>query len=182
MKKLKVLLGAVALIASMALVGCNQPAGSGAGTVTGGAEETTSVRAWTAASNDGVSITDNGDGTCSFTLSAQNNGNAVLLYINQDHSSIAAGKKVIVNFDYSTTSTTNPKFYFCLAKDETNSWSTPATSDDKYVDATTTSGSFTAEIEATAESNEFKVKFNAWQWAGDESDTINIKVKSVTVE
>ncbi len=41
MKKLKVLLGALALIASMALVGCNQPAGSGAGTDTGGAEETT---------------------------------------------------------------------------------------------------------------------------------------------
>lgn len=43
MKKLKVLLGALALIASMALVGCNQPAGSGAGTVTGGAEETTEI-------------------------------------------------------------------------------------------------------------------------------------------
>ena len=41
MKKLKVLLGALALIAAMALVGCNQPAGSGAGTGTGGAEETT---------------------------------------------------------------------------------------------------------------------------------------------
>lgn len=41
MKKLKVLLGAIALIASMTLVGCNQPAGSGAGADTGGAEETT---------------------------------------------------------------------------------------------------------------------------------------------
>ena len=181
MKKLKVLLGAIALIAAMAFVSCGQPTGNN-GLVSGGAEETTGVRTWTAASNDGVTITDNGDGTCSFTLSAQYNGNAVLLYINQDHSSIAAGKKAIVNLDYSTTSTINPKFYFCLAKDDTSSWDTVKTSDDKYVDATSASGSLTAEIEATSESNEFKVKFNAWEWAGSESDTINVTVKSVTVE
>ena len=42
MKKLKVLIGALALIASMALVGCNQPTGgTGNNGLTGGAEETT---------------------------------------------------------------------------------------------------------------------------------------------
>ena len=44
MKKLKVLFGALALIASMALVGCNQPTGgTGNNGLTGGAEETTST-------------------------------------------------------------------------------------------------------------------------------------------
>lgn len=46
MKKLKVLFGALALIASMALVGCNQPtSGTGNNGLTGGAEETTSTPA-----------------------------------------------------------------------------------------------------------------------------------------
>lgn len=179
MKKLKVLMGALALIASMAFVSCGDPVNTATGDGDGA---TTTVRTWEAASNDGVTITDNGDGTCSFTLGANNNGTAVLLYINQDKSSIAAGKKVEVVFDYSTTSTANPKFYFCLAKDQTNSWDTPKTSDDVYDDAQNLTGTMTKEITATGESNEIKIKFNAWQWTGSESDTINVKIKSITVK
>lgn len=179
MKKIKVLLSALAMVAAMAFVSCGGGA-DGTSEPAGTPENTT--RTWEAASADGVTITDNGDGTCSFTLSAANNGNAVLLYINEDKSSIDAGKKVVVDFDYETTSTANPKFYFCLAKDEANSWTTPATSDDKYVDATDKSGNLKAEIEATGASNEVKIKFNAWKWTGAESDTINIKVNSVTVQ
>ncbi len=179
MKKIKVLLSALAMVAALAFVSCS---GGSDGTSSPAEEPEVKVRAWEAASADGVTITDNGDGTCSFTLSAAYNGNAVLLYINEDKTSIESGKKVVVELDYTTTSTANPKFYFCLAKDSTDSWNTEKTSADKYVDATDKSGTLTAEIEATGESNEVKVKFNAWEWAGTADDTIDITVKSVTVQ
>lgn len=183
MKKIKVLLSALAMVAAMAFVSC----GGGAGDdPTGGKSGSDPVkegpRAWVAASADGVTITDNGDGTCTFTLSAQYNGSAVLLYINEDKSSIAASETVAVDLDYETTSTANPKFYFCLAKDTDDSWNTTPTSGDEYRDADAKSGNLKAEITATAESNEVKIKFNAWQWAGAEDDTVKITVKSVTVK
>lgn len=183
MKKIKVLLSALAMVAAMAFVSC----GGGAGDdPTGGKSGSDPVkegpRTWVGATTDTVAVTDNGDGTCTFTLSAAYNGNAVLLYINEDKSSIAVGKKVEVKLDYETTSSVNPKFYFCLAKDATSSWDTPKTSDDKYNDGSAKTGTLIQEIEAKEESNQVKIKFNAYQWAGSEEDTVKITVKSVTVK
>ena len=148
-----------------------------------------SARKWEAASNDaGISVEDNDDGTCSFELGANNNGTAILLYINENKSSIASGKTVNLEIAYETVSgkwekdTSFPKFYFCLANNETSSWNTTKTSDDTYRDATATSGTITVGIPATGESNEFKVKFNAWEWTGSETDKVKVTVKSVSVD
>ena len=156
--------------------------------VTYAAPVATTTRTWEAASNDGVTIEDNDDGTCSFELNSNYNGNAILLYINENKSSIASGKTVNLEIAYETVSgkwekdTSFPKFYFCLANNETSSWNTTKTSDDTYRDATATSGTITVGIPATGESNEFKVKFNAWEWTGSETDKVKVTVKSVSVD
>lgn len=178
MKKIKVLLGALALIASLGLIGC-----------TPSANPTSAARKWVAASSDaGVTVTDNNDGTCSFVLSAANNGNAILLYINEDKSVIDTGKTVELEIDYEAVegkwekADAKPKFYFCLANGATSSWDTPKTSADAYRDGDATKGTITLDIPATAESNQFKVKFNAWQWAGGAADEVKVTVKKVTVK
>lgn len=185
MKKLKVLMGALALIASMALVGCNQPT-SGAG----GNGGETGGRSWERAINDGAELTDNGDGTATATLTSNYNGTAVVVYINEDKSAVASGTKVKVDFDYETVEgkwsdeSLNPKFKVQLATGGDKYWNTTkAQSDNEYYDVTTKSGSFSQTFTANAEADELVIQFNAYNWAGgaEVDDQVKVTIKSVTI-
>jgi|GEM_PF-6385738 uncharacterized protein (DUF736 family) len=188
MKKLKVLLGAVALIASMALVSCGDPVNTTTGEGTGG------VRTWEKAVTNSANITDNGDGTATVTLTSSDNGNGVIVYINADKSSLEAGKTVKVSFDYETVegkwtdSTKNPKFKVQLGKGGTGWWNVEkAQSGNEYYDADRKNGSMDLEFTSLAGANELLIQFNAWQWNGEGvtdtgDDQVKVTIKSITVE
>ena len=183
MKKLKVLIGALALIASMALVGC-----SGATNPSGGE---TGGRSWERAINDGAALTDNGDGTATAILSSNYSGIGVVVYINQDKTSVAAGANVKVEFDYEivqgkwTDNSLNPKFKVQLASGGDKYYNTTkAQSDNEYFNMDTKSGTFSQTFTASEAANELLIQFNAYNWeaGADVDDQIKVTIKSVTVE
>ena len=192
MKKFKILLGAVAMIAALALVGCSNGNDDSNETPAdnGGGQPTVTVRAWERAIEDGADLTDNGDGTATATFTSNYNGTAVVVYINEDKTAVASGTKVKVDFDYETVEgkwsddSLNPKFKVQLASGGDKYYNTTkAQSDNEYYDVETKSGSFSQTFTASAEANELVIQFNAYNWAGgsDVDDQIKVTIKSVTI-
>lgn len=191
MKKFKILLGAVAMIAALAFVGCSNGSDSNDTPAdNGGAQTPVAVRAWERAIADGADLTDNGDGTATATFTSNYNGTGVVVYINQDKSAVASGTKVKVDFDYETVEgkwsddSLNPKFKVQLATDGDKYWNTTkAQSDSEYYDVTTKSGPFSQTFTASAAANELLIQFNAYNWAGgaDVDDQVKVTIKSVTI-
>ena len=183
----KVIFGLAALMAACVFfMGC--PNTSTSDPTSGTEENTETARKWESAVSNAAAVTDNGDGTFESTFVSQYSGNGFIVWINEDQSSIAAGKTVTVTFDYATDSwddaSLKPKFCGCLLKDCTSIWSTSSTSDGtSYFDADAATGTITKTFTAASESNQLFVKFNAYEWGGnDTTDSIKVTVKSVTVE
>ncbi len=192
MKKFNILLGAVAMIAALALVGCSNGNDDSNETPAdnGGGQTPVTVRTWERAIEDGANLTDNGDGTATATFTSNYNGIGVVVYINQDKTAVASGTKVKVEFDYETVEgkwsddSLNPKFKVQLASGGDKYYNTTkAQSDSEYYDVTTKSGSFSQTFTASAEANELLIQFNAYNWAGgaDVDDQIKVTIKSVTI-
>ena len=194
MKKSLIVLAAISMIALM-FTGCpssTDPAPQTSDPATTKPEEKPeekpAVRKW-AATIDGASVTDNGDGTCSITTKSQYSGGGMVVYLNEDKSDIAEGKTVVLEFDYETVegawkdSTLNPKFCATLGKDITSIWSVDGCSDTKYMDGNALKGSLTMEVVAKKAANEVFLKFNAYQWGGDAAnDQLKITLKKITIK
>lgn len=183
----KVIFGLTALLAACVFfMGC--PNTSTSDPTTGNEENTETARKWESAVSDAAAVTDNGDGTFASTFVSKYSGNGFIVWINEDKSSIAAGKTVTVTFDYATDSwedsTLAPKFCGSLLKDCTSIWKTSPTSDGtSYFAGDAATGTITKSITAKSESNQLFIKFNAYEWGGnDTTDSIKVTVKSVTVE
>lgn len=183
----KVIFGLTALLAACVFfMGC--PNTSTSDPTSGNEENTETARKWESAVSSAAAVTDNGDGTFESTFVSKYSGSGFIVWINEDKSSIAAGKTVTVTFDYATDSwkdsTLTPKFCGSLLKDGTSMYSTTSTSGGTiYFDADAATGTITKSFTAESESNQLFVKFNAYKWGGDEeTDSIKVTVKSVTVE
>ncbi len=177
MKKLLVLLG---ILAAFSFVACNKEAGDDS-------------RKWESAVEDAEAITDNGDGTFSATIKSAYSGTGVIVNINQDGSSISAGKKVKVVFDYETDSWSDellyPKFKISLLKTVSSYWDKDNNDCTKgresysnYRDGDANKGTVDIELECDAEASMLLVQFNAFKWPGDTTnDSVKITVKSVEI-
>ncbi len=138
---------------------------------------------------DAAAATDNGDGTCSVTVKSQYSGGGMVVYLNEDKSDVAEGKKVTLDFDYETVegawkdAALYPKFCATLCKDITSIYSIDGCSDTKYTNGTALKGSMKLELTAKKAANEVFLKFNAYQWGGDaDNDQLKITLKSIVIE
>lgn len=135
----------------------------------------------------GATFTVNEDGTVSGTCTAKNDGNGIVLYINKDKSSVAAGSKVKFAFDYEILDgwhdeNVKPRFKLDLLKDATDYWGqTSLTSDNLYHNAENTKGTMTITLLAKEECNQLLMHFNTYEWQGAETDSIKITLKALKV-
>ena len=156
-------------------------AGSG-GTETGGNE---TVKKIENTNTGGASnITKNDDGSITGVISAENNGEPLIVYINSDKTNVALGKKVKVVFDFVEESWSDnnllPKFVV-VAGSESDGWGLKG-SDPAYRDAAAATGSFEVPVVLKADSDVVKVQFNAWEWPGSKTDSIKVTIKTIDVE
>lgn len=145
--------------------------------------DTPAERKWVADSGE---ITDNGDGTCSFTVNSAYNGTGVVLFINEDKSAVAAGKTVKIVFDYEeaegwTDAKLFPKFASKFGAAGTVYYNL---GDASYYDTTEASGTIEKEFTLTADATVFSIQMNTYEWGGDGDGTskVNVTLKSVEVK
>ena len=152
-------------------------------------EATTPEAKWPNAlpSGKGATFTVNADGTVSGTLTAKDNGNGIVVYINKDKSAVAAGSTVKFSFDYETVTgwsneANKPKFKLALKKDAKDySDSETLASAENYKDANEATGTVNSSIKADKECNQLLIQFNGWEWTGAVTDSVKITLKSVEV-
>ena len=151
------------------------------------------TREWKSAlpSGKGATMTDNGDGTLSATFIAASSGNGIVVYINEDETKVEKGKKVNVTFEYKTKVWSNeslkPKFKVALCTAADDYWKytncTEGTADFKeYYDADVLEGEVTVSRTASEAADMLAIQFNAYNWTGADTDSIDIKLKSVEIE
>lgn len=187
MKKIKVLLSALAMVAALAFVSCG---GGADGTSEPAVTPENTTRTWESIS--AAPATDNGDGTCSVIAKSQYSGGGMVVYINEDKSTLENGKTVEIEFDYAVVdgkwkdATLFPKFAGTLCKDITSTYPIDdCGKETKYLDGSAASGSLTMTLEVADDKapNEVFLKFNAYQWKGDETnDEVKITIKKITVK
>ena len=157
----------------------------------GGKSDPNLARKWESAlkTNQGAPMTDNKDGTLSATFTSAYDGNGIVVYINEDKSAVAIGKKVKVTFEYKPKVWSNeslkPKFKVALCTNAEDYYDyTTCTSSGLYYDATKSEGSMTVTQTVAEEAADMlAIQFNAYQWEGDTTtDSIEIKLKSVEIE
>lgn len=156
----------------------------------GGKSDPNLARKWESAlkTNQGATMTDNGDGTLSATFKAAYNGNGIVVYINEDKSAVATGKTVNVTFEYETKEWSDeslkPKFKVALCTEATDYYGYPeCTSDGLYYDATKSEGSMTVtQTVAKKPADMLAIQFNTYNWTGADTDSVEIKLKSVEIE
>lgn len=151
------------------------------------------TREWKSAlpSGKGATMTDNEDGTLSATFTAAYNGNGIVVYINEDKSAVATGKTVNVTFEYETKEWSDeslkPKFKVALCTAAEDYWKytncTEGSENYKeYWDAKDLKGEVTLSRTASADADMLAIQFNANGWTGADTDSIDIKLKSVEIE
>lgn len=159
----------------------------------GGKSDPNLARKWESAlkTNQGAPMTDNKDGTLSATFKAAYNGNGIVVYINEDKSAVATGKTVNVTFEYETKEWSDeslkPKFKVALCTAAEDYWKytncTEGSENYKeYWDAKDLKGEVTLSRTASADADMLAIQFNANGWTGADTDSIDIKLKSVEIE
>ena len=128
----------------------------------------------------------NEDGTVTAVLGFGKD-EGVVIYLNSDKSESSENSKVSYEFSYKTQtwndSSVKPKFYVRYG-DSSSSFSNydPSYSDKtNYEDASAASGEIKNSIVLKNSADAIVFATNAYQWAGDSKDTVEITVKKISV-